>query len=123
MDVNGVHSKEYIYVAQHIIIKVMSKRVKIERSGDWTPIDMSEVFKNMKEFREREEEIKRIELEKETSRINSIPCPACKSIDKIHHVKRGNNGVMGSGFQSWIMEEYLICKNCGIHYSDINKLK
>jgi len=101
----------------------MSKRVKIERSGDWTPIDMSEVLKNMEESREREKEIKRIELERETSRINSIPCPACKSIDKIHHAKRGNNGVMGSGFQSWIIEEYLICKNCGIHYSDINKLK
>jgi hypothetical protein len=100
----------------------MSKRVKIEGSADWIPIDRSEIYKNMEESRKREEEEKRIEIEKETSRISSIPCPACKSMDKIHHVKRQNNGIIGSSFQSWITDEYLICKSCGIHYSDINKL-
>jgi C4-type Zn-finger protein len=100
----------------------MSKRVKIERTGDWTSIDMSEVYKNMGESRKIEQEEKRIENEKKTSRINSISCPACKSMDKIHHVKRQNNGIIGSSFQSWITDEYLICKSCGIHYSDVTKL-
>jgi transposase-like protein len=100
----------------------MSKRVKIEPSGDWTPIDMRSIYKDMEESRKREEEKKRIEIENETSRINSITCPACKSTDKHRHIKRGDNGVFGSGFQSWIIDEYLICKSCGIHYSDVTKL-
>ncbi len=100
----------------------MSKRVKIEGSADWIPIDRSEIYKNMEESRKREEEEKRIEIENETSRINSIPCPACKSTDKHHYIKRDSNGVMGPGFSSWITEEYLICKSCGIHYSDVSKL-
>ena len=100
----------------------MSKRIKIEPSGDWTPIDMRSIYTDMEESRKREEEEKRIEIENETSRINSIPCPACKSTDKHHYIKRDSNGVMGPGFSSWITEEYLICKSCGIHYSDVTKL-
>jgi transposase-like protein len=101
----------------------MSKRFKFERSENWTPIDMSQVYKNMEESRKREQEQKRTEEEEEELRIKKIKCPVCKSTDKILHIKSNNNGVMGPGFSSWITDEYLICKDCGIHYNDISKLK
>ena len=99
----------------------MSGRVKIEPSGNWTPIDMRSVYIDMEESRKREEEQKRIERENEEIRINNIQCPLCKSTDKHHYIKRDSNGVMGPGFSSWITEEYLICKGCGVHYSDLKK--
>ena len=99
-----------------------SKRFKIKGSENWTPIDMSQVYKNIEESRKREQEQKRTEEEKEELRIKKIECPICKSTDKINHIKRDNNGIMGPGFNSWVTEEFLICKSCGIHYSDITKL-
>jgi C4-type Zn-finger protein len=99
------------------------KRFKIKGSENWTPVDMSQVYKNMEESRKREQEQKRIEEEKEELRINKIKCPICKSTDKINHIRRDSNGIMGSGFNSWVIEQYLICKSCGVHYSDITKLK
>ena len=99
------------------------KRVKFESSGNWTPIDMRSVYKSMEESRKRDEERKRIERENEENRINNIQCPLCKSTDKIKHFKRESNGIMGPGFESRITDEYLICKSCGVHYSDINKMK
>ena len=101
----------------------MSKKFNFKRSENWTPIDMSQVYKNMEESRKREEEQIRIEREKEELRINKIKCPICKSTDKINHIRRDNNGIMGSGFNSWVIEQYLICKSCGIHYSDVTKIK
>lgn len=101
----------------------MSKRFKIKGSENWTPIDRSQVYKNMEESRKREEEQIRIEREKEELRINKIKCPTCKSTDKINHIRRDNNGIVGPGSNSWVIEQYLICKSCGIHYSDITKIK
>ena len=101
----------------------MSKRIKIEPSGNWTPIDMSGLYESMEESRRLEEEKKRIERETEEKRINDIECPLCKSKDKINHIKRDSNGVMGPGHSSWITDQYLICKGCGIHYSDVTKFK
>lgn len=99
-----------------------SKRVKIKRT-EGTPIDMSLVHINMKKREEAELERKRLEREEEEKRINSIKCPLCTSTNKINHVKRGSNGIYGPGHSSWITEEYLICKDCGVHYSDLYKIK
>ena len=98
----------------------MSKRVKIEGiKGE--PIDLSNWYANRKKQELAEQERKRKEREQEEERINKIECPVCKSTDKIHHIKRNSNGIIGPGHSSWITDEYLICKGCGIHYSDIKK--
>lgn len=99
-----------------------SKRIKIG-GIQGIPIDMSNFWENRKKQEQEEQERKRKEKEQEEERINKIECPVCKSIDKIHHIKRNDNGIIGSGHSSWVVEEYLICKGCGIHYCDIEKLK
>lgn len=100
----------------------MSKRVKFEGiKGE--PIDLSNFYKDKLEREQKELEERRKEEELEKERINKIECLLCKSTDKIHHIKRNNNGIIGSGYSSWVTDEYLICKSCGLHYSDITKLK
>ena len=60
----------------------MSKKFNFKRSENWSPIDMSQVYKNMEESRKREEEQIRIEREKEELRINKIKCPNCNQLIK-----------------------------------------
>jgi len=100
----------------------MSKRVKIEGlKGE--PLDMSNFWADSIKRKEEEEERKRKEEELEQERINNIECPVCKSTDKIQRIKRKSNGVMGPGFSSWVTDDYLVCRDCGIHYDDVSKLK
>ena len=99
-----------------------SKRVKIKRT-EGTPIDMSNFWTNRKKQELAEQEIKRKEKEQEEERINKIECPVCKSTDKIQRIKRKSNGIMGPGHSSWITDDYLVCRSCGIHYDDVSKLK
>lgn len=100
----------------------MNKRVKFEGlKGE--PIDLTNFYKDKLEREQKELEEKRKEEELEKERINKIEYPLCKSTDKIHHIKRNNNGIIGSGYSSWITDEYFICKGCGIHYNDITKSK
>lgn len=98
-----------------------SKRVKIKRT-EGTPIDMSNFYANQKKREQAELERKRLEAEQEKNRIGEIKCPVCKSTDKIHHIKRQSNGIYGPGHSSWVTENYLICKSCGVHYSDVSKI-
>lgn len=99
----------------------MSERVKIKRS-EGIPIDMSNWYENRRKREEEENKIKTEERLTEKTRIDQIKCPVCKSTEKIHHIKRNSNGVYGPGRSSWIEEEYLICKGCGVHYSDTTKI-
>lgn len=97
-----------------------SRRIKIKGS-EGTPVDMSNWYENQRKRQNAERERKIREREDEKKRIESIECPLCKSTDKIHHIKRQSNGIYGPGHSSRVTEDYLICKGCGIHYSDINK--
>jgi hypothetical protein len=100
----------------------MSKRVKIEGiKGE--PIDMSNWYANQKKRELAEQERKQKEREQEEERINKIECPVCKSTDKIQRIKRKSNGIMGPGHSSWVTDDYLVCRCCGIHYDDVSKLK
>jgi transposase-like protein len=83
-------------------------------------IDFMESYKECidrknKEFREAKE--------KEEERISAITCPSCKSTDKEHIVKSNNNGILGPGYHSWIVDEHFVCKKCGVMYKDLNKPK
>lgn len=100
----------------------MSRRIKIKLS-EGTPVDMSNWYDNRKKSEEALQKKREVEKELEKKRIDAIQCPLCKSTDKLHNIKRGSNGIMGPGHSSWITEDYLICKSCGIHYNDINKMK
>jgi C4-type Zn-finger protein len=100
-----------------------SRRAKIGGLVNAKKVDLSNWYKNRKKAEEAEWKRRAEEKELEEKRINSIICPCCKSKEKIHHIKRENNGVCGPGYNSWVTEDYLICKDCGIHYSDVEKLK
>ena len=59
----------------------------------------------------------------EENRIKKIKCPSCKSTSKEHIEKRNDNGIIGPGYSSWLVEEYFVCNKCGTMFQDINKLK
>ena len=59
----------------------------------------------------------------EEERIDKLVCPFCKSTDKEHVIKSENNGVYGPGYSSRLIDEYFVCKKCGIMYKDITKIK
>jgi transposase-like protein len=102
-----------------------SKRIKINfdtiNKGNFEPIDMSKVYEDQKKREIEDSKRYLAEVEAEKIRIGEIRCPFCGSKEKDHFVNRGTNGVLGSGHSSWLIEEYYICKGCGIHYSDLNK--
>lgn len=69
-------------------------------------------------FQDKQETKKRIE---EKERISNIECPVCKSKDKRHIVNTENNGVIGIGHASWVVDDYFVCQNCGVMFKDIRK--
>lgn len=99
----------------------LNKREELMKNA--TTIDISEVNKRM------HERIKQIEAEQaearrlEKIRIDNMKCPLCKSQEKEHHVVRTSNGIIGPGHHSAPVMDYYVCKDCGIHYSDLNKKK
>lgn len=105
----------------------MSKRTKINfntvNGDNWEYLDVGDFGARLKEQQRLEQEAKKKKEQEETERINKIPCPACKSTNKHHHKKYENNGIIGPGSASWLTEEYLVCLDCGIHFTDINKHK
>lgn len=103
-----------------------SKRTKINfelinKYKNSTPIDMSKAYEDAKKRMEEDQARYKRELEDEKLRINNLKCPCCKSKDKRHYCRRDGNSIIGPGSRSWVVEEYLICSKCGIHYSDLNK--
>lgn len=102
----------------------MSKRKKISLEDiNYTKIDLTNFWEDKRKREEAEALRIKAEREKEEKRVSDIKCPVCKSKNKLPYVERGNNGIYGSGYSSWIVREYLICKECGVHYSDIEKIK
>ena len=82
----------------------------IEFSCDWYE----------KHIEEEEVAAKAAQL-KEENRIKELKCPLCYSTHKEHIIKSESNGIIGPGYSSWILDEYFVCKNCGIMYKDISK--
>ena len=70
-----------------------------------------------------EEEAKEKARKEEEERIKKIKCPSCKSISKEHVVKSENNGIFGSGYSSWVIDEYFVCNKCGTMFKDLFKIK
>ena len=62
-------------------------------------------------------------VKQEEDRVAAMTCPCCKSAEKIHNVESTSNGVMGPGYSSHVTADYYICRSCGVHYNDMNKIE
>jgi protein-arginine kinase activator protein McsA len=76
-----------------------------------------------KKHLEAEQKAKEEARKKEEDRIKKIKCPSCKSTSKDHIEKRNDNGIIGPGYSSWVIEEYYVCKKCGTMFKDMEKMK
>lgn len=59
----------------------------------------------------------------ENERFDNLCCPCCKSKEKKNVVHSKSNDIYGPGYHCVIIDEYLVCLNCGIMYKDLHKLK
>jgi len=48
-------------------------------------------------------------------------CPSCDDTDTYLYERYENNGVIGPGYSSWVVESYWICNECGIHFNPKEK--
>ena len=49
-------------------------------------------------------------------------CPSCKGKNTIKKENRKNNGIIGSGFASWVVDSWYSCKDCGTRFDLIKQL-
>ncbi len=54
---------------------------------------------------------------------NVKECPVCKSTDTFLYERRENNGILGPGYKTWVVESRWECNDCEAHFgkSDVNK--
>ena len=86
-------------------------------------IKLIDFFANQEKAWEEQRRKKQEALELENKRSKEIECPLCKSKDKEYIIKTTNNGVYGPGYHSSVVEEYIVCKSCGIMYKDLKRPK
>lgn len=89
-------------------LKKIRKKLK---DIDWSKIE--------REKKEKEEKA----IKEEEDRINAIKCPSCKSTNKQLNEKRDSNGIIGYGYQSWVVDAYFVCKECGTMFKDLKKME
>ena len=102
--------------------KIKSTKEKLEEKGIFSkPVDLDPDWygKHLRAKAEAEEKVRKDEEE----RIAKLACPLCKSTTKAHIVKSGSNDIIGPGYRSWVLDEYYVCKGCGVMYRDLTKLK
>jgi transposase-like protein len=93
----------------------------IFKNVEFKPIDMKEFYKNReKEIAKDQKRYKR-EVAAEEKRLKSLACPCCKSKERKSVVISKNNGIIGPGYHSHILQEYYVCQNCGVMFVDLNK--
>lgn len=63
------------------------------------------------------------QMENNMSKDAEIICPSCKSSKTERREIRKDNGVMGSGYSSWVVDSWYSCKDCGVRFDLINKNK
>ena len=60
-------------------------------------------------------------IKKQASNADSAVCPVCKDTNTKHVERRQDNGCIGQGFNSWVVDEYWFCNNCGIRFQKVTK--
>ena len=48
-------------------------------------------------------------------------CPSCKGKNTIKKENRKKNGIIGSGFASWVVDSWYSCKDCGTRFDLIKQ--
>jgi C4-type Zn-finger protein len=48
-------------------------------------------------------------------------CPVCKSDNTKLVERRKDNGILGPGYTSWVVDFYYSCQNCGVRFDDLKK--
>lgn len=56
-------------------------------------------------------------------KLKNIKCPCCKGDDISLSQQRESNGVLGSGFSSWVTAENFVCLDCGVMFLNTDKMK
>lgn len=51
--------------------------------------------------------------------IAGLPCPACKSNETEPKELRSNNGILGPGYASWVDNQWMSCKRCGVRFDPV----
>jgi transposase-like protein len=103
-------------------IYIKSAMEKLKESGVVSkPVDIDPDWygKHLRAKAAAEEEARKAE----ETRIKKIKCPSCKSTSKNHIVKRNDNGIIGPGYSSWVIDEYFVCNKCGTMFKDMEKIK
>lgn len=66
----------------------------------------------------REDKKREDALKKKTLLAKNVKiCPSCKSDDTFLYEKFENNGIIGPGYRSWVIESHWECNDCGIHFT------
>lgn len=45
-----------------------------------------------------------------------ITCPSCKGVNLKKKEIRDDNGVLGPGYSSWVVDSYYSCLDCGTRF-------
>ena len=104
------------------MVKLKSTEEKLAEKGIFfKPVELDPDWyrKHLAEKARLEEEARKAE----ETRIKKIKCPSCKSTSKNHIVKRNDNGIIGPGYSSWVIDEYFVCNKCGTMFKDMENMK
>ncbi len=93
----------------------------IFKNGECKPVDMkAHLEKREKEIKEDQQRYE-AEVAAEKERLKDLSCPVCKNTDKKHVVISKDNGIIGPGYHSRVLQDYYVCQGCGIMFVDLNK--
>lgn len=53
------------------------------------------------------------------NRVLVAVCPSCKSTNTVKKEKREDNGIIGSGYCSWVVDSWYSCKDCGTRFDKV----
>jgi C4-type Zn-finger protein len=60
---------------------------------------------------------------KPTAEERSITCPSCKGHNVNKKETRRNNGIIGPGYRSWVVDSWYSCLDCGTRFDLVNTNK
>jgi hypothetical protein len=93
--------------------------MSIKYLWDAQKINIEEVRTQM--HKTREDDKRADNLKKKTLLAKNVKlCPSCQSDNTYLSERRENNGIMGPGYSSWVVESHWECNDCGIHFTPKN---
>lgn len=65
--------------------------------------------------------ISKINMEKD--KILKPNCPSCNGTNIIKKEIRDDNGIIGPGYESWVVDSWYSCKDCGTRFDVVDEIK